>query len=284
MTQVMYVEKPKKCAGGIVFLVLEMITMLLAELFSFISLSYATDVASNMTSSKVMFWIEFLVWFAGYIILIVGANRRNNIGVLIAGFLIFLIIETKSIITSTSNFSSLDSMLDDIPLLSILALFTSIFVWISLIILTCIKKAPKPLCLIPGFVGIVASLLKCGVIATQMSAWEKPADNAGSYAVANNVFAFIAMIFIFLIAIFRPFWVFMMSYWLTHPTGKVAVRAACNPVVPQAYNMQPVQQYQPVYQQVPQPGYQQVPQPGYQQVPQQGYPYGQFQQPPYPQQ
>lgn len=272
MTQVTYIEKPKSCAGGIVFLVLEMITMLLMEVCCLCSMFFVTDVTGNMTSTKVTFWIVFLVWFAGYIIMIVGANKRNTIGVLIAGFSIFLLLEWEEFI---SSFSSLGNT----PAVNIISLSCSTFVWISLIILTCIKKAPKPLCLIPGFFGIIACFLKFYVIISHLDSLEKLSIDDGGTKLAFNVFSLTAEVLSLILTLWRPFWVFMISYWLTHPTRKVAVPVAYAPVAPQPYNLQPVQpvqQYQPVYPQAPQPGCQQYPQ--------QGYPYGQPQQPPYPQQ
>lgn len=283
--QVTYTEKPRGSTGGKVFLILEMIVMIGVQLLNFVATLFPTDAASNIPSVKVLFWIIFFVYFAGYILLIIGTSSRNSVGLLIAGFAIFMLLEWDSYIIYFSSFSAFISRLTSMSILNAIILYAFTFVWICLIVLTCIKKAPKPLCLIPGFVAIIASCLLLYVSLMNISTWSSMSNYSDGKEFAYVLFTRIAAIVNILVILFRPFWIFMVAHWLTHPTMKVAVRPAVQRVQPaqvyvpvQSYQPVPQGYQQPVYPQVPQQGYQPVPQ-GYQQVPQQGYPqYGQPQQ------
>ena len=278
--QVIFQEKPRASIGGKVFLVLEMLFLIFSRLSSFVSKLCMDDAASNIPIVMVMFWIVFFVYIAAYILLLIGTTSRNSIGVLITGFVLFLLLEWESFITNFSNLASFAERLSRLSLLSSIVLYAFTFVWISLIILTCIKKAPKPLCLIPGIIGVLASILQLYLKLMEITMWSSLSGINDGKEIASIVFARIASIIWILVILFRPFWIFMVAHWLTHPTKKIPVRQGFRPITPQPvqpYGM-PVQQYQPApngYQQVPQPQYQQ----GYQQMPQQGYPqYGQPQQ------
>ena len=269
--QIIYQNKPRGSTGGKVFLVLEMIAVIIAELSTFVARLFLSDASSSIPIVTVLFWIVFFVYLAGYILLLIGTSSRNNIGVLIAGFSIFLLLEWQSFITNFTSFSSFTERLMRLPLLNTIVLYSFTFVWISLIILTCIKKAPKALCLIPGLIGVAASILQLYIKLTEISMWESFSGISDGKEIAYLVFIRIAGIIWLLEVLFRPFWIFMVSHWLTHPTIKVAVRQGFRPITPQ-----PVQGYVPVQ---PYQPYQAVPQ-GYQQVPPQGYqPYQQPQQP-----
>ena len=279
--QVTYTEKPRGSTGGKVFLIFEMIAMIGVQLLNFVAMLFPTDAASNMPSVKVLFWIVFFIYLAGYILLLIGTSSRNSVGLLIAGFAIFMLLEWDSYIIYFSSFPAFIRRLTSMSVLNAIILYAFTFVWICLIVLTCIKKAPKPLCLIPGFVAIIASCLLMYVSLMNMSTWSSLSNYSEGKEVAYHLFTRIASIVNILVILFRPFWIFMVAHWLTHPTMKVAVRPAVQRVQPAPVYV-PVQPYQPVPQGYQQPvypqGYQQVPQ-GYQQVPQQGYPgYGQPQQ------
>ena len=281
--QITYTEKPRGSTGGKVFLILEMIVMIGVQLLTFIAMLFPTDAASNIPSVKVLFWIVFFIYMAGYILLIIGTSKRTSVGLLIAGFAIFMLLEWDSYIINFSSFSAFLSRLSSMKAINAAILYSFTFVWISLIVLTCIKKAPKALCLIPGFVGIIASCLLLYVSLMNMSVWSSLSSYTEGKEFAYVLFNRIASIVNIFVIIFRPFWIFMVAHWLTHPTMKVAVRPVVQRVQPAPVYV-PIQPYQPVQQPVYQPvpqGYQQ-PQPyqqGYQQVPQQGYPgYGQPQQ------
>ncbi|MBO4680914.1 MAG: hypothetical protein J5623_03345 [Clostridiales bacterium] len=279
--QVTYTEKPRGSTGGKVFLIFEMIAMIGVQLLNFVAMLFPTDAASNMPSVKVLFWIVFFIYLAGYILLLIGTSSRNSVGLLIAGFAIFMLLEWDSYIIYFSSFPAFIRRLTSMSVLNAIILYAFTFVWICLIVLTCIKKAPKPLCLIPGFVAIIASCLLMYVSLMNMSTWSSLSGYSEGKEVAYHLFTRIASIVNILVILFRPFWIFMVAHWLTHPTMKVAVRPAVQRVQPAPVYV-PVQPYQPVPQGYQQPvypqGYQQVPQ-GYQQVPQQGYPnYGQPQQ------
>lgn len=289
--QVNYVDRPRSSTGGKVFLILEMFALIFMKIFAFIAMLFPTDAASNMPIVKVVFWIGFFAYLAGYILLIIGTSSRNFIGVLIAGFVLFMILEWEALFTSFTSMSSLMRSVASFSAIRQVILYSFTFVWISLIVLTCIKKAPKALCLIPGIIAILASVFLLYTKILEMTMWSSISKNTEGNEIAYLVFSRIASFIELFIILFRPFWIFMVAHWLTHPTYKVALRPVAPRVVNQpvqAYapvpSYQPVQPgYQPVYQQVPQPqvyqpGYQPVPQ-GYQQVPQQGYPqYGQPQQ------
>jgi len=279
--QVTYTEKPRGSTGGKVFLIFEMIAMIGVQLLNFVAMLFPTDAASNMPSVKVLFWIVFFIYLAGYILLLIGTSSRNSVGLLIAGFAIFMLLEWDSYIIYFSSFPAFIRRLTSMSVLNAIILYAFTFVWICLIVLTCIKKAPKPLCLIPGFVAVIASCLLMYVSLMNMSTWSSLSNYSEGKEVAYHLFTRIASIVNILVILFRPFWIFMVAHWLTHPTMKVAVRPAVQRVQPAPVYV-PVQPYQPVPQGYQQPvypqGYQQVPQ-GYQQVPQQGYPnYGQPQQ------
>jgi len=279
--QVTYTEKPRGSTGGKVFLIFEMIAMIGVQLLNFVAMLFPTDAASNMPSVKVLFWIVFFIYLAGYILLLIGTSSRNSVGLLIAGFAIFMLLEWDSYIIYFSSFPAFIRRLTSMSVLNAIILYAFTFVWICLIVLTCIKKAPKPLCLIPGFVAIIASCLLMYVSLMNMSTWSSLSNYSEGKEVAYHLFTRIASIVNILVILFRPFWIFMVAHWLTHPTMKVAVRPAVQRVQPAPVYV-PVQPYQPVPQGYQQPvypqGYQQMPQ-GYQQVPQQGYPnYGQPQQ------
>jgi len=279
--QVTYTEKPRGSTGGKVFLIFEMIAMIGVQLLNFVAMLFPTDAASNMPSVKVLFWIVFFIYLAGYILLLIGTSSRNSVGLLIAGFAIFMLLEWDSYIIYFSSFPAFIRRLTSMSVLNAIILYAFTFVWICLIVLTCIKKAPKPLCLIPGFVAVIASCLLMYVSLMNMSTWSSLSNYSEGKEVAYHLFTRIASIVNILVILFRPFWIFMVAHWLTHPTMKVAVRPAVQRVQPAPVYV-PVQPYQPVPQGYQQPvypqGYQQMPQ-GYQQVPQQGYPnYGQPQQ------
>ena len=158
-----------------------------------------------------------------------------------------------------------------------------------MIVLACIKKAPKPLCLIPGIIGVLASILLMYSQLMTISLWSSLSSTNDAKEAAYIVFLRIASIVYILIIVFRPFWIFLVAHWMTHPTVKVALRPSVQrvvsqpaqvyvPIQPQPYQgYQQAPQSQPVYQQ---PVYPQQPvQQGYPQVPRQGYPqYGQPQQ------
>lgn len=285
--QVNYIDKPRGSTGGKVFLILEMFALIFMKVFAFIAMLFPTDAASSMPIIKIIFWTGFFAYLAGYILLIIGTSNRNLIGVLIAGFVLFMILEWEALFTSLTSVSSLIRSISAFSVLRQVILYSYTFVWISLIVLTCIKKAPKPLCLIPGIIAIITSVLLLYTKIVEMTMWSSLSKNLESNEIAYLVFSRIASFIELFVILFRPFWVFMVAHWLTHPTYKVALRPVAPRIVNQpvqAYapvpSYQPVQPgYQPVYQQVPQPqAYQPVPQ-GYQQVPQQGYPqYGQPQQ------
>jgi len=271
--QITFQERPRASVGGKVFLVLEMIALIFAKLITFVAKLCLKDASSNIPSVMVVFWIVFFVYIAGYILLLIGTSSRNSVGVLIAGFVVFLILEWESFITNISSFTSFAQRLTSISLLSSIVLYSFSFVWICLIVLTGIKKAPKPLCLIPGLIGVAASCLQLYICINDIAHWSSLSGINDGNEIAYIVFSRISSIIWILIVLYRPFWIFMVAHWLTHPTKKIPVRQGFRPITPQPYGM-PVQQYQPVPN-----GYQQVPQPQYQQMPQQGYPqYGQPQQ------
>lgn len=278
--QITFQERPRASVGGKVFLVLEMIALIFAKLSTFVSKLCLDDASSNIPSVMVIFWIVFFVYIAGYILLLIGTSSRNSIGVLIAGFVVFLLLEWEAFITNISSITSFAARLTSLSLLSSIVLYSFSFVWICLIVLTSIKKAPKALCLIPGLIGVAASCLQLYICLNDIAHWSSLSGINDGKEIAYIVFARISSIIWILIVLFRPFWIFMVAHWLTHPTKKIPVRQGFRPITPQPvqpYGM-PVQQYQPApngYQQVPSPQYQQ----GYQQMPQQGYPqYGQPQQ------
>lgn len=275
--QIVFQERPRASVGGKVFLVLEMIAVIFAKLCTFISRLFLDDAASNIPSVMVMFWIVFFIFIAGYILLLIGTSSRNSIGVLIAGFVLFLFLEWESFITNFTNFASFTERLTSLSAMNSIVLFSFSFVWVSLIVLTCIKKAPKPLCLIPGFIGIAASILQLYLSLTAIFNWPGISDLKDGKEIAFIIFGRISSIIWILVVLFRPFWIFMVAHWLTHPTIKIPMRQGFRPITPQPYGT-PVQPYQPVpmgYGQVSQPQYPQ----GYQQIPQQGYQqYGQPQQ------
>lgn len=278
--QVTYTEKPRGSAGGKVFLILEMIVMIIVQILNFIASLFETGAASNMPSTKVVFWILVLINISGYILLLIGTSSRNSIGLLIAGFSIFLLLDWKSQILKLFGFAMLAGTTPDNKVLAIMnvaILFAFTFVWICLIVLTCIKKAPKPLSLVPGFIGIIAACLLMYVSLMNLSTLPSLRSFSESNDVARMFFIKFAAIVDILVILFRPFWIFMVANWLTHPTMKVAVKPAVQRVPPSQIYV-PVQAFQPVPQGYQQPVYPQGYQP-VQQVPQQGYPnYGQPQQ------
>jgi hypothetical protein len=283
--QITYTEKPRGSVGGKVFLILEMIVMIFYKIIYFIATLIPDDAASSIPAVKVIFWIAFFVLMTGYIILMIGTSNRNSIGLLIAGFSIFLLIEWEPFITGFTSLSSFANMFSRTSVLDKAITLTFTFVWVCMIVLACIKKAPKPLCLIPGFAGIIASVLLMYTHLTNIAMWSSLTSNNDAKEAVYTVFLRIAAIVYILIILFRPFWIFLVAHWMTHPTIRVAVRPVVQRVVPQPAPIYVPVQSQPYqgYQQVPQaqPVYPQQPvqQPGYPQVPQQGYPqYGQPQQ------
>ena len=275
--QITFQERPRASVGSKVFLVLEMLALIFAKICTFISRLLLDDAASNIPSVMVMFWIVFFIYITGYILLLIGTSSRNSIGVLIAGFAVFLILEWETFITNFSSFASFTERLTRLSALNSITLFSFTFVWICLIVLTCIKKAPKALCLIPGLIGIAASILQLYMSLTAIFNWSSLSAVDDGKEIASILFGRFSTVIWLLITLFRPFWIFMVAHWLTHPTKKIPVRQGFRPITPQPYGT-PVQPYQPVpmgYGQAPQPQYPQ----GYQQIPQQGYPqYGQPQQ------
>ena len=157
--QVTYQERPRASVGGKVFLVLEMIALIFEEICLFIAKLFPTDAQSSIPFLMVFFWIVFFFYLAGYILLLIGTSSRNNFGVLVAGFTVFLLLEWATMFSGISSFSSFTVRLSGLSILNSIVLFTFTFVWISLIVLSCIKKAPKALCLIPGLFGVFASIL-----------------------------------------------------------------------------------------------------------------------------
>lgn len=278
--QVVFQERPRASVGGKVFLVLEMLALIFARVCTFISKLFLDDAASNIPSVMVMFWIVFFIYITGYILLLIGTSSRNSIGVLIAGFVVFLILEWETFITNFTSFSAFTEKITRLSALNSIVLFSFTFVWISLIVLTCLKKAPKPLCLVPGIIGVIASILQLYLSLTAIINGPSLSGINNGKEIGYHLFGKVSSIIWIFVVLFRPFWIFMVSHWLTHPTKKVPMRQGYTPIVPQPVQQYgaPVQQYQPVpngYQQYPQPQYQQ----GYQQIPQQGYPqYGQPQQ------
>lgn len=251
--QVIYQERPRAMIGGKVFLVLEMIFLIFSKLSTFVSKLLLDDAASNIPSVMVMFWIVFFVYIAGYILLLIGTSSRNSIGVLITGFVIFLLLEWESFITNFSNIAAFTERLSRLSLLSSIVLYSFTFVWICLIVLTCIKKAPKPLCLIPGLIGVAAGILQLYLKLTEIAMWSSLSGIDDGKEIAYLIFARIGQIIWIAVALFRPFWIFMTAHWLTHPTTKIPVRQGFRPITPQPvqpYGAQPYQQnvYQPVQQ------------------------------------
>lgn len=272
--QILYQERPRAAVGSKAFIILEMLALIFSRLATFVSRLFLDTAASSIPTVMVFFWIFFFLYIAAYILLLIGTSSRNNIGVLIAGFAAFLILEWESFISNFS-LSGFTEKLAGLPLLDSIVLYSFTFVWVFLIVLTCIKKAPKPLCLIPGLIGVGASLLQLYLHLMEIARWSSLSDLTDGKEVAYVFFERASSLIYILVILFRPFWIFMVSHWLTHPTKKIPVRQGFMPITPQPYGV-PVQPYQAVpngYQQMPQ--YQQ----GYQQIPQQGYPqYGQPQQ------
>lgn len=272
--QILYQERPRAAVGSKAFIILEMLALIFSRLATFVSRLFLDTAASSIPTVMVFFWIFFFLYIAAYILLLIGTSSRNNIGVLIAGFAAFLILEWESFISNFS-LSGFTEKLAGLPLLDSIVLYSFTFVWVFLIVLTCIKKAPKPLCLIPGLIGVGASLLQLYLHLMEIARWSSLSDLTDGKEVAYVFFGRASSLIYILVILFRPFWIFMVSHWLTHPTKKIPVRQGFMPITPQPYGV-PVQPYQAVpngYQQMPQ--YQQ----GYQQIPQQGYPqYGQPQQ------
>ena len=141
--QVTYTEKPRGSTGGKVFLIFEMIAMIGVQLLNFVAMLFPTDAASNMPSVKVLFWIVFFIYLAGYILLLIGTSSRNSVGLLIAGFAIFMLLEWDSYIIYFSSFPAFIRRLTSMSVLNAIILYAFTFVWICLIVLTCIKKAPS---------------------------------------------------------------------------------------------------------------------------------------------
>ena len=251
--QVIFQERPRAMIGGKVFLVLEMIFLIFSKLSTFVSKLLLDDAASNIPSVMVMFWIVFFVYIAGYILLLIGTSSRNSIGVLITGFVIFLLLEWESFITNFSNIAAFTERLSRLSLLSSIVLYSFTFVWICLIVLTCIKKAPKPLCLIPGLIGVAAGILQLYLKLTEIAMWSSLSGIDDGKEIAYLIFARIGQIIWIAVVLFRPFWIFMAAHWLTHPTTKIPVRQGFRPITPQPvqpYGAQPYQQnvYHPVQQ------------------------------------
>ena len=259
--QVIYQERPRAMIGGKVFLVLEMIFLIFSKLSTFVSKLLLDDAASNIPSVMVMFWIVFFVYIAGYILLLIGTSSRNSIGVLITGFVIFLLLEWESFITNFSNIAAFTERLSRLSLLSSIVLYSFTFVWICLIVLTCIKKAPKPLCLIPGLIGVAAGILQLYLKLTEIAMWSSLSGIDDGKEIAYLIFARIGQIIWIAVALFRPFWIFMTAHWLTHPTTKIPVRQGFRPITPQPVQPYGAQPYQPMQTPYQQPVYQPVQQP-----------------------
>ena len=251
--QIVFQERPRAMIGGKVFLVLEMIFLIFSKLSTFVSRLLLDDAASNIPSVMVMFWIVFFVYIAGYILLLIGTSSRNSIGVLITGFVIFLLLEWESFITNFSNIAAFTEKLSRMSLLNSIVLYAFTFVWVCLIVLTCIKKAPKALCLSPGLIGVAAGVLQLYLKLMEISMWSSLSGIDDGKEIAYYVFARIGQVIWIAVALFRPFWIFMTAHWLTHPTTKIPVRQGFRPITPQPvqpYGAQPYQQnvYQPVQQ------------------------------------
>ena len=277
--QITFTERPRGSTGGKVFLILEMLVMILYKIIVFIAMLIPDDAASSIPMVKVIFWIVFFVIMTAYILIIIGTSNRNSIGLLIAGFAVFLLLEWETYLSGFTSVKSVASIFSRTPVVDRIITLTFTFVWICMIVLACIKKAPKPLCLIPGIIGILASILLMYSQLTAISLWSSLSTTNDAKEAAYIVFLRIASIIYILIILFRPFWIFLVAHWMTHPTIKVATRPAVQRVVPQSAQMYVPIQPQP-YQGYQQPVYPQQPvQQGYPQVPQQGYPqYGQPQQ------
>ena len=287
--QITFTERPRGSTGGKVFLILEMLVMILYKIIYFIATLLPDDAASSIPTVKVIYWIVFFVIMTAYILLIIGTSNRNSIGLLIAGFSIFLLLEWEPYLSGFTSISSFAGIFSRTPVVDRIITFAFTFVWICMIVLACIKKAPKPLCLIPGIIGVLASILLMYSQLMTISLWSSLSSTNDAKEAAYIVFLRIASIVYILIIVFRPFWIFLVAHWMTHPTVKVALRPSVQrvvsqpaqvyvPIQPQPYQgYQQAPQSQPVYQQ---PVYPQQPvQQGYPQVPQQGYPqYGQPQQ------
>ena len=277
--QITFTERPRGSTGGKVFLILEMLVMILYKIIYFIATLIPDDAASSIPMVKVIFWIVFFVIMAAYILLIIGTSNRNSIGLLIAGFAVFLLLEWEPYLSGFTSVKSVASIFSRTPVVDRIITLTFTFVWICMIVLACIKKAPKPLCLIPGIIGILASILLMYSQLMTISLWSSLSSTNDAKEAAYIVFLRIASVVYILIILFRPFWIFLVAHWMTHPTIKVASRPVVQRVV-----AQPAQMYVPIqpqpYQGYQQPVYPQQPvQQGYPQVPQQGYPqYGQPQQ------
>ena len=277
--QISFTERPRGSTGGKVFLILEMLVMILYKIIYFIAMLIPDDAASSIPMVKVIFWIVFFVIMTAYILLIIGTSNRNSIGLLIAGFAIFLLLEWENYLSGFTSVTSFAAMFTRTPIVDRIITLAFTFVWICMIVLACIKKAPKPLCLIPGIIGVLASILLMYSQLMTISLWSSLSSTNDAKEAAYIVFLRIASIVYILIILFRPFWIFLVAHWMTHPTIKVATRPQVQRVV-----SQPAQMYVPIqpqpYQGYQQPVYPQQPvQQGYPQVPQQGYPqYGQPQQ------
>ena len=120
--QITFQERPRASVGGKVFLVLEMIALIFAKLSTFVSKLCLDDASSNIPSVMVIFWIVFFVYIAGYILLLIGTSSRNSIGVLIAGFVVFLLLEWEAFITNISSITSFAARLTSLSLLSSIVL------------------------------------------------------------------------------------------------------------------------------------------------------------------
>ena len=249
--QVVFQERPRAMVGGKVFLVLEMIFLIFSKLSTFVSKLFLDDAASNIPSVMVWFWIVFFAYIAGYILLLIGTSSRNSIGVLIAGFVIFLLLEWG--IVGFTNIASFTEKLTRLSVFNSICLYAFTFVWVTLIVLTCIKKAPKALCLIPGLVGVAAGALQLYAKLMEISMWSSLSGIEDGKEIAYYVFSRIGQVIMIAVILFRPFWIFMTAHWLTHPTKKIPVRQGFRPITPQPvqpYGAQPYQQnvYQPVQQ------------------------------------
>ena len=155
--QITYQERPVVSTGGKIFLILEMVFMILAQLATFFTYLFTKRYAMSM----IKYTGVFLVFLAAYILLLIGTSKRNNIGVQIAGLYLFLLLEWESYVLSFTSFQGAFRRFLSIPWnLNNVVIYIFTFVWISMIILACIKKAPKALCIIPGIIGTLIPLAR----------------------------------------------------------------------------------------------------------------------------
>ena len=271
-------EVPVVSTGSKTLLIMEMVFVTISQTLTL--MYYISNFGSprNYSVYLIKFGIVFLVYLGACILILIGLSKRSNIGVMIAGFSMLLLLEWDFYVLNFSSFeSALSSFAEDAAEIRNIALYIFALVWIWMIILTCVKKAPGPLCIIPGILGIIATFL---IIVEQYQQLSSLSNwFSFSYSRYNSEVYVLAYIASLLATIFRPIWVFLAAHWLTRPTVKVPVRPLAVPTYNSTYygaasypvyNPRPAVPYQaqPQYRPQPQPQYRPVSTPVYQPVPQ----------------